>query len=185
VGPIEKFIGDAVMAVWGTPLAHEDDGERSVRAALDLVDAASTRRSHRPAHNLDDDIHHRVSGGRPQGGLANAFCHQLTAGNIDHRGLDARPTNVDAQRPAAQGSVGGGTMGYSSPQDARGFAHSHERAPDRTRFGGPVAPAARATIRPVGRGGRRSRCREAGGGGVGIPSQPWWALARLLRPIRA
>ncbi len=38
-GTIEKFIGDAVMAVWGTPLSHEDDGERAVRAALDLVDA--------------------------------------------------------------------------------------------------------------------------------------------------
>ncbi len=38
-GAIEKFIGDAVMAVWGAPTAREDDAERSVRAALDLVDA--------------------------------------------------------------------------------------------------------------------------------------------------
>ena len=38
-GTVEKFIGDAVMAVWGTPTAHEDDAERSVRAALELVDA--------------------------------------------------------------------------------------------------------------------------------------------------
>ena len=38
-GTVEKFIGDAVMAVWGTPVAHEDDAERAVRAALDLVAA--------------------------------------------------------------------------------------------------------------------------------------------------
>ena len=40
-GVVEKFIGDAVMAVWGTPTATEGDGERAVRAALDLVDAVA------------------------------------------------------------------------------------------------------------------------------------------------
>ncbi|HTX63422.1 MAG TPA: adenylate/guanylate cyclase domain-containing protein, partial [Acidimicrobiales bacterium] len=38
-GIVEKFIGDAVMAVWGAPAAAEGDTERAVRAALDLVDA--------------------------------------------------------------------------------------------------------------------------------------------------
>ena len=46
-GTVEKFIGDAVMAVWGVPVSHEDDAERAVRAALELVAAVSA---------LGDDI---------------------------------------------------------------------------------------------------------------------------------
>jgi len=40
-GVVEKFIGDAVMAVWGAPAATEGDAERAVRAALDLVAAVA------------------------------------------------------------------------------------------------------------------------------------------------
>jgi class 3 adenylate cyclase/tetratricopeptide (TPR) repeat protein len=38
-GTVEKFIGDAVMAVFGAPVSHEDDPERAVRAALAIRDA--------------------------------------------------------------------------------------------------------------------------------------------------
>ena len=40
-GTVEKFIGDAVMAVWGAPTATEDDAERAVRTALELVSAVA------------------------------------------------------------------------------------------------------------------------------------------------
>ena len=35
-GFVEKFVGDAVMAVFGAPVAHEDDPERALHAALDM-----------------------------------------------------------------------------------------------------------------------------------------------------
>src|SRR6187431_2606473 len=39
-GTVEKFIGDAVMALFGAPTAHEDDPERAVRSALAIRDFA-------------------------------------------------------------------------------------------------------------------------------------------------
>ena len=55
-GTVEKFIGDAVVAVFGAPTAHEDDPERAVRAALAARDSIAA------LNERDDalDLHVRV-----------------------------------------------------------------------------------------------------------------------------
>src|SRR5918995_537489 len=50
-GTLDKFIGDGVMAVFGAPVAHEDDPERAVRCALGMLTAIQELNQSRP--NLD------------------------------------------------------------------------------------------------------------------------------------
>jgi predicted ATPase/class 3 adenylate cyclase len=51
-GTVEKFIGDAVMAVFGAPVAHEDDPERAVRAALEILRAIEELNEEEPGLDL-------------------------------------------------------------------------------------------------------------------------------------
>ena len=51
-GTVEKFIGDAVMAVFGAPIAHEDDAERAVRASLRITDSIAQLNEERPGLDL-------------------------------------------------------------------------------------------------------------------------------------
>ncbi len=51
-GTVEKFIGDAVMAVFGAPVAHEDDPERAVRAGLRILEAIEHLNDVRPSLDL-------------------------------------------------------------------------------------------------------------------------------------
>jgi class 3 adenylate cyclase/tetratricopeptide (TPR) repeat protein/energy-coupling factor transporter ATP-binding protein EcfA2 len=48
-GTLDKFIGDAVMAVFGAPTAHEDDPERAVRCAARLLEAIAELNERQPA----------------------------------------------------------------------------------------------------------------------------------------
>ncbi len=73
-GTVEKFVGDAVMAVFGAPVAHEDDAERAVRAALRITEAIGELNDERP--DLDLEIRAAVNtgeavvalGARPEAG---------------------------------------------------------------------------------------------------------------------
>jgi class 3 adenylate cyclase len=51
-GVVEKFVGDAVMAVFGAPTAHGDDTERAVRAALAVRDAVAALNGKQPELEL-------------------------------------------------------------------------------------------------------------------------------------
>jgi class 3 adenylate cyclase/tetratricopeptide (TPR) repeat protein len=51
-GTVEKFIGDAVMAVFGAPVTHEDDAERAVRAGLRILEAIGELNEQDPGLSL-------------------------------------------------------------------------------------------------------------------------------------
>ena len=62
-GYVDKYIGDAIMALFGAPIAHENDAERAVHAALDMLqvvarrnEGASQRLSLRVGLNLGDVV---------------------------------------------------------------------------------------------------------------------------------
>ena len=52
-GTVEKFIGDAVMAVYGAPVVHEDDAERAVRSALRIIEAIGDLNDAHPGLDLE------------------------------------------------------------------------------------------------------------------------------------
>ena len=52
-GVVEKFIGDAVMAVFGAPVAHEDDAERAVRSGLSILESLDELNATDPTLSLE------------------------------------------------------------------------------------------------------------------------------------
>jgi class 3 adenylate cyclase/tetratricopeptide (TPR) repeat protein len=87
-GTIQKFIGDAVVAVFGVPAAHEDDPERAVRAALAM---------YRRLRRVNDEL---KSSGRPelQMRIGVNTGEVVTARGIDREGLvTGEPVNLAAR----------------------------------------------------------------------------------------
>jgi class 3 adenylate cyclase/tetratricopeptide (TPR) repeat protein len=143
-GVVEKFIGDAVMAVWGTPTAREDDAERAVRAGLELVDVV---RSVGPGINARAGV------------LTGEAAVTLGASNQGMVAGDLVNTAARLQSVAAPGTVLVGEATHRAASSAIAFEPAGEHT-----LKGKVAPvpAFRALRVVAERGGRgRSDTLEA------------------------
>jgi class 3 adenylate cyclase/tetratricopeptide (TPR) repeat protein len=109
-GTVEKFIGDAVMAVFGAPVAHEDDAERAVRSGLRIIEAIEELNEEHPGFALKVRVGIEtgevvvVLGARPE--LGEGF----VTGDIVN-------TASRLQSVAPQGGVGVGQGTYAATKD--------------------------------------------------------------------
>ncbi len=141
-GTVEKFIGDAVMAVWGTPTAHEDDAERAVRAALQLLDAV---------RGLGDGIQARAAVLTGEAAVTLGSTSQgMVAGDLVN-------TASRLQGAAAPGTVLVGEATYRAASAAIAFEEAGEHA-----LKGKTSPVpAWRALRVVGEvGGRHGRAEQ-------------------------
>ena len=157
-GTVEKFIGDAVMAVFGAPVVHEDDPERAVRAALAILEAL--------AEDGDVEVRIGITTGealialetRPEAGEGIASGDVVnTASRLQARGAGRRDPGrrhhlqgVRASDRVRSRRAGAGQgQGRADPRLA-GPAHQH------CRWGGSVRAAPRWWV-----AARSCRCCEA------------------------
>ena len=150
-GTVEKFIGDAVMALFGAPTAHEDDAERAVRACLAIRDWALE----------EEGVQVRIAvttgealirlDARPEAGEGMASGDVV---NTAARLQNAAPVNGilagrdDLSRDAPGRRLRGGERRRSEGQ-GRADRRSGRRSARRARFGVDVAHEARTEL--VGR----------------------------------
>ena len=93
-GTVEKFIGDAVMAVFGAPVAYGDDPERAVRAALAIRDAVEELNEADP--DLDLQMRIAVNTGEALVSLSAAHGEGMVTGDVVNtasRLQEAAPVN--------------------------------------------------------------------------------------------
>ncbi|MBV9096354.1 MAG: AAA family ATPase, partial [Streptosporangiaceae bacterium] len=113
-GTVEKFIGDAVVAVFGAPVAHEDDPERAVRAGLRILEAIADLNEADPGLGLAVRI--GVESGEAV--VALAARPELGEGRVVG---DAVNTASRLQAVAPTGGVLVGPAAYAATRDVFGY----------------------------------------------------------------
>jgi class 3 adenylate cyclase len=184
-GTVEKFIGDAVMALFGAPVAHEDDPERAVRAALSIRAAIDRLNDEEP----ELDLHVRVGvntgealvvlsadaargEGMASGDVVNTAARLQTAAPVDgilvgettYHATDRVITYRNSESVVAKGQVTaaaglGGSRGACAAGRRRGSAAHHPIGGAR-RGGRPAARCA-APLPLRARGAAGHACRRA------------------------
>ncbi len=86
-GVVDKFIGDAIMALFGAPVAHESDAEHALSAALDMIDALE---AFNRTHDVALDMHFGIATGRVVAGGLGSDGHQQYSVMGDAVNLAAR-----------------------------------------------------------------------------------------------
>ena len=109
-GTVEKFIGDAVMAVFGLPVRHEDDALRAVRAAADMQSALEALNpGFREQYGLELSNHIGVNSGEVIAGDASTAQRMVTG--------DAVNTAARLEQAAGSGEVVLGDLTYRLARD--------------------------------------------------------------------
>src|SRR5262249_53322070 len=110
-GVVEKFVGDAVMAVFGAPTAHGDDPERAVRAALAVREAVAALNVEQPGLEL------RIRGAVNTGEAVVALSARPSLGEAMVAG-DVVNTASRLQQHAPVGEIVVGEETYRAPPSA-------------------------------------------------------------------
>ncbi len=157
-GTVEKFIGDAVMAVFGAPVAHEDDPERAVRAALAIRDTVGEELQIRTAVNTGEAL--VALGARPaegegmvSGDVVNTTARLQSSAPVN--GILVGETTYRATRDAIE-------YREAPPVEAKGKSEpvaAWEAVAARARFGSDVEQKLRTPL--VGRERERTLLADA------------------------